>query len=290
MNRLRILFIYFLIICATKVVAEISKVYVSDLGNGYYKNPIIHADYSDPDVVRVGDDYYMTASSFNCIPGIPILHSKDLVNWNIVNYALQEQIPSDFFDKPQHGKGVWAPCIRYNNGIYYIFWGDPDFGIYMIKTENPLGDWTKPHLVKAGKGMIDPTPLWDENGKSYLAFAWAASRVGINSIIVINEMSNDGTHLIGNPVMVFDGNAGADHTVEGPKLYKKDDYYYIFAPAGGVVNGWQLVMRSKNIFGPYESKIVMAQGNTDINGPHQGGWVSTSFGEDWFIHFQDKGA
>ena len=124
------------------------------LFRSYYKNPIIHADYSDPDVVRVGDDYYMTASSFNCIPGIPILHSKDLVNWNIVNYALQEQIPSDFFDKPQHGKGVWAPCIRYNNGIYYIFWGDPDFGIYMIKTENPLGDWTKPHLVKAGKGMI----------------------------------------------------------------------------------------------------------------------------------------
>lgn len=94
-----------------------SKVWVADQGNGTYKNPVLHADYSDPDVIRVGEDYYMTASSFNCVPGLPILHSKDLVNWEIVNYALQDLnldgVPAGFFDKPQHGKGVWAPCIQY---------------------------------------------------------------------------------------------------------------------------------------------------------------------------------
>ena len=90
--------------------------------------------------------------------------------------------------------------------------------------------------------------------------------------------------------MVFDGNDGVNHTIEGPKLYKRDGYYYIFAPAGGVVDGWQLVMRSKNIYGPYEPRIVMAQGSTDINGPHQGAWVDTPSGESWFLHFQDKGA
>ncbi len=284
--------ILFLIISITSITnfVNANKVYQSDLGNGYYKNPILHADYSDPDVVCVGDDYYMTASSFNCIPGIPILHSKDLVNWNLVNYALKEQVPVDFYKKPQHGKGVWAPCIKYNDGIYYIFWGDPDFGIYMINTKDPLGEWSEPYLVKSGKGMIDPSPLWDEDGKAYLAFAWAASRSGINSIIVVNQMSIDGKSLIGNPIMVFDGNEGANHTVEGPKLYKKGEYYYIFAPAGGVTNGWQLAMRSKNIYGPYESKVVMAQGETMINGPHQGAWIKTAFGEHWFIHFQDKGA
>ena len=270
--------------------ADVSQAYNPDLGNGYYQNPVIHADYSDPDVVRVGDDFYMTASSFNCIPGIPILHSKDLVNWDLVNYALKEQIPAGFYDKPQHGKGVWAPCIRYNDGIYYIYWGDPDFGIYMITATDPLGEWSKPHLVKEGKGMIDPTPLWDDDGKAYMAYAWAASRIGINSIIVMNEMTPDGKSLTGNPVMVFDGNEGANHTVEGPKLYKRDGCYYIFAPAGGVENGWQLAMRSKNIYGPYESKVVMEQGSTSINGPHQGAWVDTPFGENWFVHFQDKGA
>lgn len=285
-----LIFLFSGLLSGISVQAGTSLVHRSDQGNGYYTNPVLHADYSDPDVVRVGDDYYMTASSFNCIPGIPILHSKDLVNWNLINYALPQQAPVDFFDKPQHGKGVWAPCIRHHDGTYYIFWGDPDFGIYVITTTDPAGNWSKPRLLKEGKGMIDPTPLWDEDGKAYIGYAWAASRAGINSIIVVSEMTPDATSLIGNPVMVFDGNEGANHTVEGPKLYKRNGYYYIFAPAGGVAHGWQLAMRSSSVFGPYEPRIVMAQGKTDINGPHQGAWVDTSQGEDWFIHFQDKGA
>ena len=267
-----------------------SQVWVSDKGDGTYVNPVIHADYSDPDACVVGDDFFMTASSFNCTPGLPILHSTDLVNWEIINYAIKSVEPADYYASARHGKGVWAPSIRYHNGEFYIYWGDPDFGIFMVKTKDIYGEWEKPVLVKAGKGMIDPCPLWDEDGNVYLAHAWAGSRAGFNSIITVCEMNREGSAVISAPVMVFDGNDGTNHTIEGAKFYKRNGYYYIFAPAGGVATGWQLVLRSKNVFGPYESKIVMSQGKTDINGPHQGAWVDTPSGEAWFLHFQDKGA
>src|SRR6186997_1048290 len=141
----------------------VSKVWVADNGDGTYKNPIINADYSDPDAIRVGDDYYMTSSSFNCIPGLPILHSKDMVNWELVNYALKKQPPFDVYDKPGHGNGVWAPSIRFHNEEFYIYYPDPDYGIYMVKTKDPRGVWSAPVMVKEGKGLIDPTPLWDED-------------------------------------------------------------------------------------------------------------------------------
>lgn len=267
-----------------------SEVWVSDEGNGMYWNPVLHADYSDPDVCTVGEDYFLTASSFNCTPGLPILHSKDLVNWKIVNYALKKVEPVEYYNEPRHGKGVWAPSIRFHGGMYYIYWGDPDFGIFMVKTRDPYGEWDKPVLVKAGKGMIDPCPLWDDDGRVYLAHAWAGSRAKFNSVLTVCELNKEGTAVISDPVLVFDGNDGINHTIEGAKFYKRNGFYYLFAPAGGVVSGWQLVMRSKNVYGPYEARIVMVQGKTDINGPHQGGWVDTPAGESWFLHFQDKGA
>lgn len=267
-----------------------SEVWVSDEGNGMYRNPVLHADYSDPDVCAVGEDYFLTASSFNCTPGLPILHSKDLVNWKIVNYALKKVEPVEYYNEPRHGKGVWAPSIRFHEGVYYIYWGDPDFGIFMVKTRDPYGEWDKPVLVKAGKGMIDPCPLWDDDGRVYLAHAWAGSRAKFNSVLTVCELNKEGTAVISDPVLVFDGNDGVNHTIEGAKFYKRNGFYYLFAPAGGVVSGWQLVMRSKDVYGPYEARIVMAQGKTDINGPHQGGWVDTPAGESWFLHFQDKGA
>jgi len=270
------------------------QVWVADNGDGTYKNPIIHADYSDPDVIRVGDDYYMTASSFNCVPGLPILHSRDLVNWKLVNYALDNLYlpgvePVDFFDKPQHGKGVWAPCLRYHNGEYMIYWGDPDFGIYVVKTKDIWGKWDEPVLVLPGKGRIDPSPLFDDDGKVYLTHAWAASRAQLNSIMTICELSADGTMVISEESLIYDGLEDGNHTTEGGKFYKKDGYYYLLAPAGGVEMGWQIALRSKNIYGPYETKKVLAQGKTEINGPHQGGLVQTQTGEWWFLHFQDRG-
>ncbi len=266
----------------------VSEVWVADLGNGKYKNPILYADYSDPDVCRAGDDYYMTASSFNCVPGLPILHSNDLVNWELINYALPKQPPFDVFDKAQHGKGVWAPCIRYHEGEFYIFYPDPDFGIYMTKTKDPADKWSEPVLIKPGKGIIDPAPFWDEDGKAYLGYAFAGSRAGTKSVLMMCSMSEDGTSTYEDDILLFDGHEN-HRTVEGPKFYKRNGYYYVFAPAGGVSTGWELILRSKNIYGPYEEKVVLEQGSTNINGPHQGAWVDTKTGEDWFIHFQDQG-
>ena len=267
----------------------VSKVWVADKGDGTYKNPILHADYSDPDAIRVGDDFYLTASSFSDVPGLPILHSKDLVNWQIINYVFRQQEPAEVFAKPRHGNGVWAPSIRYHNNEFYIFYPDPDYGIYMTKTKDPAGQWEKPILVKAGKGLIDPCPLWDDDGKAYLVSAFAGSRAGFKSVLMVSQMSPDGTKLLDDGVMVFDGHE-KHPTIEGPKLYKRNGFYYIFAPAGGVPTGWQLILRSKSIYGPWEEKIALAQGKSTTNGPHQGAWVTTQTGEDWFLHFQDKGA
>lgn len=259
--------------------------WIADLKNGNYRNPILYSDFSDPDVIRVGDDYFMTASSFIYTPGLPILHSKDLVNWKIVNYALEE-VPFGEYDMPKHGCGVWAPAIRYHNGEYYIYYGDPDEGIVMVKTKDPFGKWEKPVLVVKSKGWIDTCPFWDDGGQAYLVHGVARSRSGIKSQLFLHKMSSDGKKLLDDGVRVVDGRI-QNPTLEGPKMYKRNGYYYIFAPAGGVEHGWQVIFRSKNIYGPYEQKIVLRQGNTPINGPHQGGWVSTQTGEDWFIHFQD---
>ena len=268
-----------------------SQVWSPDNGDGTYTNPVINADYSDPDICvgPSGKDYYMTASSFNCIPGLPILHSTDLVNWRIIGYALSELRPLEVFNKPAHGMGVWAPCIRYHNGEFYIYWGDPDYGVFMVKTKDPAGRWDDPVLVIEGKGMIDTSPLWDEDGRCYLVNGWAGSRSNVKSMLSVRELSADGSKAIGQPVIVFDGN-NTHHTAEGPKFYKRNGWYWIMSPAGGVATGWQLAMRSKSPYGPYECKKVMAQGKSSVNGPHQGGWVHTTYGEDWFLHFQDKGA
>lgn len=267
----------------------VSKVWVADNGNGTYKNPVLNADYSDPDAIRVGDDFYLISSSFEDIPGLPVLHSKDLVNWTILTYALRRQPPFEHFSVPQHGNGVWAPAIRYHKGEFYIYYPDPDFGIYVIKAKNAAGPWSDPVLVVGGKGLIDPCPLWDDDGTVYLVQGWAGSRAGVKSIISIRKLNAEGTKALDEGVLVYDGHE-TDPTIEGPKLYKRNGHYYIFAPAGGVPTGWQLVLRSKNIYGPYERKVVMDQGSSPINGPHQGAWVDTQTGENWFLHFQDKEA
>lgn len=286
----------FFLLCLLPVMASAqtnyqSQVWSPDNGDGTYTNPVINADYSDPDICvgPSGKDYFMTASSFNCIPGLPILHSTDLVNWRIIGYALSELRPLEVFNKPAHGMGVWAPCIRYHNGEFYIYWGDPDYGVFMVKTKDPAGRWDDPVLVIEGKGMIDTSPLWDEDGRCYLVNGWAGSRSNVKSMLSVRELSADGSKAIGQPVIVFDGN-NTHHTAEGPKFYKRNGWYWIMCPAGGVATGWQLAMRSKSPYGPYECKKVMAQGKSSVNGPHQGGWVHTTYGEDWFLHFQDKGA
>ncbi len=273
------------LLCAEALSAQgVSSVWGADLGDGTYRNPVLHADYSDPDVIRVGDDYWMTSSSFDCLPALQILHSTDLVNWELAG-AVHSYRPEGV--QEMHGNGVWAPSIRHHDGMFYIFWGDPDVGIFMVTTDNPRGEWSKPHLVEAGVGMIDPCPLWDENGEAYLVHAWAGSRAGFKSILSASRMSPDGKSLIGEEVLIYDGH-NDNPTIEGPKFYKRGEWYYIFAPAGGVKEGWQLVMRSKEPLGKYEWRKVLHQGNSNIHGPHQGGWVTDTAGDSWFLHFEDR--
>jgi beta-xylosidase len=267
---------------------DVKKGWVPDLGNGTYKNPIIFADYSDPDIVRVKDNFYLVSSSFSHMPGLPILHSKDLVNWEIVNHIF-ESFDQPGYDLVQHGKGVWAPSIRYHDGKFWVFFAAPDEGIFMCTARDPLGKWSAPHMVKQAKGWIDPCPFWDDDGQGYLIHAFAFSRCGIKHKLKLCRMATDGSTLLDEGQIILDG---TEHhpTLEGPKMYKRNGYYYIFAPAGGVPTGWQTIFRSKSIYGPYEDKIVLHQGNTSINGPHQGGWVETESGDSWFVHFQDRGA
>lgn len=261
-----------------------------------YTNPILHLDYSDPDVCRVGEDYYMTASSFNCFPGLPILHSRDLVHWEQIGAALVDY-PGEGWDAPaddfrttvQHGKAVWAPAIRYHDGWFYIYVGDPDRGIFMVRTQDPAGRWEPPVWVVRQKGFIDPCPLWEADGTAWLSHGLAGSRAGLKSVLFVAPMAADGCSLIGPSRIVYDGHQ-TQPTIEGTKFYRRNGWYYIFAPAGGVATGWQTVLRAREPFGPYEERIVMAWAPGTVNGPHQGAWVSAPDGTDWFLHFQDKGA
>ncbi|MBQ5984365.1 MAG: family 43 glycosylhydrolase [Bacteroidales bacterium] len=260
-----------------------------------YTNPVLHGDYSDPDVCRVGEDYYMTASSFNCFPGLPILHSRDLVHWTLIGAALTDYPgpdgpdPGVFREKVRPGEGVWAPAIRYRDGWFMIFCGDPDRGIFMVRTRDPKGLWEPPVWLVREKGFIDPCPFWDEDGNAYLSHGCAGSRAGLKSVLFLAPMDPAGTRLLGPSRIIYDGHR-TQPTIEGTKMYKRDRRYYIFAPAGGVATGWQTVLRSDSPWGPYEERVVMASAPGTVNGPHQGAWVETPSGEDWFLHFQDKGA
>ena len=261
-----------------------------------YQNPVLHEDYSDPDVCRVGDDYFMTASSFNFFPGLPILHSRNLVDWELIGAALTDYPGAgwdgeehDFRAKVHPGGAVWAPAIRYHEGWFYIFVGDPDRGIFMVRTQDPQGPWEAPVWVVRERGFIDPCPFWDEDGKAYLSHGSAGSRAGLKSVLFVAPMDPDGTRLLGPSRIVYDGHL-SQPTIEGTKFYKRDGKYFVFSPAGGVSTGWQTVLRADSPFGPFEEKIVMAWAEGTVNGPHQGAWVDTPSGGDWFLHFQDKGA
>ena len=272
--------------------------WLPDRGDGTYENPVLIGDYSDPDVVRVGEDFYLTASSFANAPGLPILHSRDLVNWTLVGHALPAVPPVAHFRTPRRGGGVWAPAIRYRNGRFLIYYPDPDFGIFVVSAVDPRGPWSAPQLVDSTKGAIDPAPFWDDDGTGWLVHALARSRAGRANVIILKRLNEDGSRTVGEGRTIIDGESLPPvatsigprpwQTTEGPKIYKRDGWYYVFAPSGSVKGGWQGVFRSRRIEGPYEARNVIDQGRTEINGPHQGAWVTTRSGEDWFLHFQDR--
>ena len=249
-----------------------------DQGNGTYINPILAADYSDPDAIRVGDTYYLVASDFHFI-GDQILKSRDLVNWELVA-KLYDRIDMPGYDSGErYACGSWAPSIRYHDGKFYVFFCTPTEGLFMTCAENPEGPWSKLLFVaegNTGRGWEDPCPFWDEDGSAYLGH----SILGAGPIIV-HRMSPDGTKLLDDGVVVYEG-----PVAEGTKFHKIDGWYYLSIPEGGVEGGCQVVLRSRSIYGPYEKKVVLEQGMTDVNGPHQGALVDTPDGEWWFLHFQ----
>ncbi len=259
--------------------------------NGTYINPILPADYSDPDVIRVGEKYYMVASDFHFI-GMQILESDDMVNWRVIT-QVYDRFDFKGWDTNEHyAGGSWAPALRYHEGRFYIYFCTPHEGLFTTSAPNATGPWEPLHLVKEVTLWEDPCPFWDDEivdengrtrvipGQAYLA----RSKHGAGPIIV-HKMSRDGKQLLDEGVTVYEG-----PVAEGPKFYKRNGYYYISIPEGGVEGGWQTILRSKNIYGPYESKRVLEQGSTSINGPHQGSIVDTPNGTWWFYHFQHAGA
>lgn len=247
-----------------------------DRGDGTYANPILNADYSDPDVIRVGTKYYMVCSDFHFI-GMPVLESADMVNWTIISQVY------DSFDYPgwnemqRYAGGSWAPAIRHNDGIYYVYFCTPDEGLFMSTADDPRGPWSPLYLVKEVKKWEDPCPFWDDDGNAYLV----RSQYGAGPIY-LHRMSRDGKELLDDGIVIYDG-----PVAEGPKMHKKDGRYYISLPEGGVRGGWQTILQSDSLYGPYERKVVLETGPTDINGPHQGAIVDTPDGNWWFFHFQE---
>ena len=247
-----------------------------DQGDGTYHNPVLNADFSDPDVIRVGDRYYMVASDFHFM-GMQVLESDDMVNWRYIS-QIYHRFDEPGWDANQHyAGGSWAPSIRYHNGLFYVYFCTPDEGLYMSTAKDPKGPWSPLHLVKRVAKWEDPCPLWDEDGQAYLG----RSQHGAGPIIV-HRMSADGKTLLDEGKTVYEG-----PVAEGTKFMKRHGYYYLIIPEGGVGTGWQTVLRSHNIYGPYERRVVLEQGSTRINGPHQGALVDTPDGSWWFYHFQE---
>lgn len=265
-----------------------------------YSNPILYADYSDPDVIRVGSEYYMVASSFHFSPGIPVLKSSDLVHWTIIGHVLPRLPFGPLYDMPgphtltdkiskpiggtKYASGVWAPAIRHHNGLFYVYWATPDEGIFMSTARDPAGPWTAPVTVVESAGLEDPCPFWDEDGTAWLIH----SKVGAGPLI-LRRMTADAMQVLDEGVVIAEDPERLP-ILEGPKLYKRNGWYYIFAPIGGVEKGPQAVGRARNILGPYDWRTVLIPGSTSVQGPHQGGYVETPSGEGWFIHFNSTGA
>ncbi len=265
-----------------------------------YDNPILYADYSDPDVIRVGADYYMVASSFHFSPGIPILRSRDLVHWTIVGHVLPRLPFAPEYDMPgphtltdatskpiggtRYAGGVWAPSIRFHAGRFYVYFATPDEGIFMASAARAEGPWDPPVLVVDQPRLEDPCPFWDDDGTAWLVH----SRHGAGPLI-LHRMSPDGRRVLDSGTIIVEDKARLP-ILEGPKLYKRNSYYYILAPFGGVETGAQVALRSRTITGPYEQRVVLSQGSTALRGPHQGGWVETPSGQGWFVHFNSTGA
>lgn len=250
----------------------------SDNGDGTYTNPIIWSDFPDNDVIRVGDTYYMVCTTMYFFPGVPVLKSKDLVNWEYLTNAITKfkQHPAyDMNGGTRYGHGQWASSIRYHNGKFYILFVTLDEGGFLCTADKPEGPW---ELHKLPKAFYDAGLFFDDDGRTYVVSGY--------SKLSLTEVD---AHLapISKDSVVFD--KVQRKGLEGSHMYKINGYYYIYATYGGG-DGYQTCLRSKNIYGPYEEKIVLRDDmNQAGRGVHQGALIQTQTGEWWSIIFQDRG-
>lgn len=250
----------------------------ADNGDGTYTNPLISADFPDIDVVHVGDTYYMVTTTMFVFPGVTILKSHDLVNWEYCSNA----VPRFDFSKcynldscNRYGHGQWATSIKYHNGKFYLLFITLDEGGFRCTADKAEGPW---HITHLPKGFYDPGLFFDDNGKVYVAQGY--SRISITEV-------NDSLDAIGRDSLVFTGDIRKG--LEGTHVYKLNEYYYLYCTYGGK-DGMQVALRSKNIYGPYEQKLLIYDTTQGINyGIHQGALVQTPTGEWWTILFVDSG-
>jgi beta-xylosidase len=258
-----------------------AQVVHSDNGNGTYTNPIISSDFPDPDVIRVGDTYYMVNTTMFVFPGVTILKSKDLVNWEYCANALPRFDFGDCYDLNgcnAYGHGQWATSIKYHNGKFYLLFitltANTQTG-FMVTATNPEGPWK---ITKLPKGFYDPGLFFDNNGKIYVA-------QGYNNISITEV--NENLEPVSKDSLVFKGDVRRG--LEGTHVYKINGYYYLYSTYGGP-DGIQVAFRSKNIYGPYEEKVVLKDTTKGVTfGVHQGALIQTQTGEWWTMLFADSG-
>ena len=245
-----------------------------DQGDGTYRNPVLKADYSDPDVIRVGDDFWLVASDFHFV-GMQVLHSRDLVNWELVGQVFPRLAMHAKYDEMNgYAQGTWAPTIRHHDGTFYVFVCTPYDGLFMWHAKNPRGPWSETVTVKAVSGGRTRLRSGTTTGRPISSTACSAQARSI-----LHRMSPDGRTLLDEGKEIYRGNVA-----EGPKLFKRHGWYYISLPEGGVERGGQTVLRSRNVYGPYERRVVLPDGS-----PHQGGIVELPNGESWFLGFKSTG-
>jgi beta-xylosidase len=250
----------------------------SDNGDGTYTNPVIYSDFPDPDVIRVDSTYYMVSTTMFIFPGVTILKSCDLVNWEYCSNAVQRMDFSPCYNLDgcnRYSHGQWATSLKYNNGKYYLLFITLDEGGFLCTATKPEGPW---ELKKLPRGFYDPGLFFDDDGKIYVGH-------GYNNIS-ITELDTNFTAKESD-VLVFTGDIRPG--LEGTHIYKVNGYYYLYCTYGGG-DGFQVALRSQNIYGPYEEKIVIRDNGNLGTGIHQGALIETQAGEWWSVIFQDGGA
>lgn len=270
---------YLCLILVIPFTSSIAQKLHSDNGNGTYTNPVIASDFPDPDVIRVGSTYYMVNTTMFIFPGVSILKSHDLVNWQYASDAVPRFDYSKCYDLDgcnRYGHGQWATSLRYHNGKYYLLFITLDEGGFLGTATNPEGPWKIRHLPR---GFYDASLLFDSDGKIYVAHG--------NSKIYVTELDKNFAPM-GKDSLVFTGDIR--HGLEGTHFYKINGYYYLYSTYGGR-DGIQVALRSKNVYGPYKEKVVMRDTTPGVNfGIHQGALVKTRTGQWWTMLFVDQGA